>query len=76
MDFNLTEEQSAIADMANSLFTDTCTDEFLRDYDEAGQGTMSDLWKACIETGLQGVIIPEAIGGIDLGMTELSRSRV
>lgn len=72
MDFNLTEEQSAIADMAKSLFTDTCTDEFLRDYDEAGQGTMSDLWKACIETGLQGVIIPEALGGIDLGMTELS----
>ncbi len=72
MDFNLTEEQSAIADMANSLFTDTCTDEFLRDYDEAGQGTMSTLWQACIETGLQGVIIPEAAGGIDLGMTELS----
>ena len=72
MDFNLTEEQSAIADMANSLFTDTCTDEFLRDYDDAGQGTMSDLWEACIETGLQGVIIPEATGGIDLGMTELS----
>lgn len=72
MDFNLTEEQSAIADMANSLFTDTCTDEFLRDYDDAGQGTMSDLWQSCIETGLQGVIIPEAAGGIDLGMTELS----
>jgi alkylation response protein AidB-like acyl-CoA dehydrogenase len=72
MDFNLTEEQSAIADMANSLFTDTCTDEFLRDYDDAGQGTMKGLWEACIETGLQGVIIPEAIGGIDLGMTELS----
>lgn len=72
MDFNLTEEQSAIADMAKSLFTDTCTDNFMRDYDDAGQGTMPDLWQACIETGLQGVIIPEAQGGIDLGMTELS----
>ena len=72
MDFKLSEEQSAIADMANSLFTDTCTDDFLRAYDEAGQGTMHQLWQACIETGLQGVIIPEASGGIDLGMTELS----
>jgi len=72
MNFNLTEEQSAIADMAKSLFTDTCTDEFLRDYDEAGQGTMADLWQACIDTGLHGVIIPEAVGGIELGMTELS----
>jgi len=72
MNFNLTEEQLAIADMATSLFTDTCTDQYLRDYDDAGQGTMSDLWTASIETGLQGVIIPEANGGIDLGMTELS----
>lgn len=72
MDFKLTQEQSAIAEMANSLFTDTCTDDYFRNYDDAGQGTMSDLWNACIETGLQGVIIPEAIGGIDLGMAELS----
>lgn len=72
MDFKLTEEQSAIADMAHSLFTDTCSDEFLRNYDDAGQGTMSDLWKACIETGLQGVIIPEVNGGIELGMMDLS----
>lgn len=72
MDFKLTEEQSAIADMANSLFTDTCTDDFFRAYDESGQGTMSELWQACIDTGLQGVVIPESAGGIDLGMTELS----
>ena len=72
MNFNLTEEQLAIADMANSLFTDTCNDQYLRDYDDAGQGTMSDLWTTSIETGLHGVIIPEANGGIDLGMTELS----
>lgn len=72
MNFNLSEEQLAIADMAKSLFTDTCTDQYLRDYDEAGQGTMSDLWSASIETGLHGVIIPEANGGIDLGMMELS----
>ncbi|WP_372763098.1 acyl-CoA dehydrogenase family protein [Pseudoalteromonas sp.] len=72
MDFTLSEEQTAIADMATSLFTDTCSDDFLRDYDEAGQGTMMSLWQACVETGLHGVIIPEASGGIDLGMTELS----
>ncbi|GAC14520.1 acyl-CoA dehydrogenase family protein [Aliiglaciecola lipolytica] len=72
MNFNLSEEQLAIADMAKSLFTDTCTDQYLRDYDESGQGTMSDLWLASIETGLHSVIIPEANGGIDLGMMELS----
>lgn len=72
MDFNLTEEQTAITDMANSLFTDNCTDDFLRSYDETGQGTMSQLWQACIETGLQGLLIPEAAGGSGLGMTELS----
>ena len=72
MNFTFSEEQLAIADMANSLFTDTCTDQYLRDYDEAGQGTMSDLLNKSVETGLHGVIIPEENGGIALGMAELS----
>jgi|SaaInl0LU_22_DNA_1037365.scaffolds.fasta_scaffold00284_5 alkylation response protein AidB-like acyl-CoA dehydrogenase len=72
MNFTFSEEQLAIAEMANSLFSDTCTDQYLRDYDEAGQGTMSDLWNKSVETGLHGVIIPEENGGIALGMAELS----
>ncbi|MBP0047467.1 acyl-CoA/acyl-ACP dehydrogenase [Marinobacterium sp. AK62] len=71
MDFSLTEDQRAIAEMAGGLFTDFCTDESLRDFDESGATLMQDLWQTCIETGLHSLYIPEAAGGSGLGMTEL-----
>lgn len=71
MDFNLTEDQRAIAEMAGGLFTDFCTDERMRDFDESGATLMQDLWQTCVETGLHSLYIPEAVGGSGLGMTEL-----
>ncbi len=71
MDFSLTEDQRAIADMADGLFTDFCTDEKLREFDDSGATLMSELWQTCIETGLHSLYIPEAAGGSGLGMTEL-----
>ncbi|NMG31552.1 acyl-CoA dehydrogenase family protein [Aromatoleum evansii] len=71
MDFELSEDQRAIAEMAGSLFSDHCTDERLRAFDTAGTPFMQDLWGKCIETGLHALALPEAAGGSGLGMTEL-----
>jgi len=71
MDFQLTEEQHAIAEMADSLFRDICTDDRLREAVEAGETTMQDLWATCQETGLHSLYIPESAEGSGLGMTEL-----
>lgn len=71
MDFALNEDQRAIADMAESLFSDSCTDESLIKYDESGETTMTELWAACQETGLHALYIPEEVGGSALGMTDL-----
>ncbi|MFK3820287.1 acyl-CoA dehydrogenase family protein [Pseudomonas sp. NPDC089407] len=71
MDFELNEDQRAIAEMAGSLMSDYCTDECLRDWDLSGQPYMQALWASCIETGLHALAIPEAAGGSGLGMTEL-----
>lgn len=71
MDFTLTEDQRAIADMAGGLFTDFCTDERLREFDVSGALLMQDLWQTCVETGLHSLYIPESAGGSGLGMTEL-----
>jgi len=71
MDFQLTDDQRAIADMAGSLFGDLCTDDRLRAFDTAGEPFMADLWKQCVETGLHALAIPEEAGGTGLGMTEL-----
>lgn len=71
MDFSLTEEQRAIADMAGSLFRDSCSDDVLRELSDSGQTRMEGLWQASIETGLHSLYIPEAAGGSGLGITEL-----
>lgn len=71
MDFELNEEQRAIAEMAGSLFADYCTDDRLRAFDGAGEPFMAGLWKSCVETGLHALAIPEDFGGSGLGMTEL-----
>lgn len=71
MDFELNEDQRAIAEMAGSLMSDYCTDERLRDWDLSGQAYMQALWASCVATGLHALAIPEAAGGSGLGMTEL-----
>lgn len=71
MDFELNEEQRAIAEMAGSLFADYCTDDRLRAFDGAGEPFMGGLWQSCVETGLHALAIPEDFGGSGLGMTEL-----
>lgn len=71
MDFQLTEDQRAFADMAQSLFSDYCTDERLREHDTSGQPYMQDLWQQCVVAGLHTILVPEAAGGMGLGATEL-----
>ena len=71
MDFSLSEDQRAIAEMAGSVFSDYCTDERMRAFDLEGQPFMAELWQTCIETGLHALAIPEAFGGSGMGMTDL-----
>lgn len=71
MDFQLTEDQRAFADMAQSLFADYCTDDKLREHDSSGQPYMQALWQQCVAAGLHSILVPEAAGGLGLGATEL-----
>lgn len=71
MDFELSEDQRAIAQMAEGLFVDHCHDDYMRQWDVSGGAMMAPLWALCIETGLHALAIPEEYGGSGLGMTEL-----
>ena len=71
MDFQLSEDQRAIAEMAGGLFADLCTDDRLRAFDTSGEAFMADLWEKCVETGLHALAVPEEAGGSGLGMTDL-----
>jgi hypothetical protein len=51
MDFELSEDQRAIAQMADGLFVDHCHDDYMRQWDTSGEPMMAPLWALCIETG-------------------------
>ena len=71
MNFDLTEDPRAFADMAQGLFADFCSDDQLRDHDASSAPYMQDLWQQCVAAGLNTVMVPEEQGGLGLGMTEL-----
>lgn len=71
MNFELNEDQQAIAEMAGNLFADYCSDERLRETDLTGEPYMDGLWTLCVETGLHALAIPEEQDGSGLGMTDL-----
>ena len=71
MNFDLTEDQRAFADMAQGLFADFCSDDQLRAHDASTAPFMSDLWQQCVASGLHAMLVPEDQGGLGLGMTEL-----
>jgi len=71
MDFTLTEDQTAITSLAAELLRDHCTQEALRaDEDSAEPGFDRALWAKLAASGLLGVALPEAGGGLGLTVLE------
>jgi alkylation response protein AidB-like acyl-CoA dehydrogenase len=70
MEFDFSEEQRAIADMATSVFADFCSDDQVRTFWDSGKSYDNGLWQQLAETGLLGLIVAEADGGSGMGMLE------
>lgn len=71
MDFLFTEDQVAIRDLANQIFGDRATDEFMLAFSRSGETYDEQLWNTLAEQGLLGICIPEEFGGTGLGFIEL-----
>ena len=71
MDFSFSEDQNAIRDLANQIFTDRTTDEFLLEFDRNNDLYDDGLWSTLAEQGLLAITISEEFGGTGLGFTEL-----
>ncbi|MBW3664135.1 MAG: acyl-CoA/acyl-ACP dehydrogenase [Actinobacteria bacterium] len=72
MDFALTEEQQALAEVARSVLSDRCTHGHLKEL-ESREGSVydADLWRALAEGGVVGAVVPEEHGGSGLGLLSL-----
>lgn len=71
MDFRLSDDQRAFATLAQELFADFCSDEALRAHDAGSAPFHEALWEQCVAAGLHTMVLPEAAGGLGLGLTEL-----
>lgn len=73
MDFDFTDEQQAVADLARQILDDKATPDRLKDLEQGeGQRYDPDLWASFADAGLIGVALPEAVGGGGYGLTELA----
>ncbi len=66
MDFALTEDQQAVADLADRVLGEHADPARLRTL-EAADGHDDQAWRALVDTGLLGVAVPEAHGGAGIG---------
>lgn len=74
MDFTLTDEQSAMRDLAAQILSERSTAERVREVesDPAGDWFDRDLWAELAKADLLGLCLPEAHGGGGYGLFELA----
>ena len=72
MDFSFNEEQEAVRELADRIFTDLSTHERLRELETEPEGDRFDrrLWGELASAGLLGISLPEDVGGAGLGFLE------
>lgn len=72
MNFNYSEDQLAIKDVAERMFRDLCSDEQIKLCFKQAQPFHKELWQQLATAGLLATPLPAEFGGSEMGMTELS----
>ena len=71
MDFSLTEEQQELSDLARRILSDRMTMTRLKERDNSEDWYDADTWREFAKANLLGIAIPEAHGGLGLGLLDL-----
>lgn len=72
MDFSLSEEQTAVVEAAEKLFSGHLTDERRAQVKGAGNGFDRELWTALADANLLGLAVAESDGGSGYGFAEVA----
>jgi alkylation response protein AidB-like acyl-CoA dehydrogenase len=72
MDFDFTEEQGMLRDVAREFLTEQCPPEHARKMFDDPQGYDPKIYRRMAELGVLGLPFPEEYGGTGLGMVELA----
>jgi alkylation response protein AidB-like acyl-CoA dehydrogenase len=71
VNFDLSEEQQVVADLASALFADLATAARVREV-ERHDGFDRDLWRSLTDANLLGLCLPDSWGGSGFGPVELA----
>jgi acyl-CoA dehydrogenase len=70
MDFALSDEQTAIVELARRILVDRCTLEHLKEVEAGAEWFDRDTWGELAKAGLLGIALPESVGGGGFGYLE------
>ncbi|HEX2795320.1 MAG TPA: acyl-CoA dehydrogenase [Croceicoccus sp.] len=70
MDFRPTEDQALLVEGVRDYLVGTHGPEVLRRLDEEGKAGDAAIWDGLVEMGLTGLLVPEDLGGLGLGLVE------
>jgi alkylation response protein AidB-like acyl-CoA dehydrogenase len=70
MDFELSDDQAALAELAAKILADQSTPDALRAHEQSGAPTLQTAWVTFAQADLHGVALPEAVGGGGYGILE------
>src|ERR1043166_7816713 len=71
MDFSLTDEQRALAELAGKILSDRATLERLKAIEKSDERYVRELWMDFARAGLLGAALPETVGGSGGGFVEM-----
>jgi len=72
MDFDLSKPQKLLRSSARTLLARECKAERVRDLAESETAFDDTLWRTFADQGWLGMLLPEEMGGLDLGLVDLA----
>jgi len=71
VEFTFSPEQDALRGAVRSFLADRAPGSYLRAMIDDGRGFTDDVWQAVVELGWPALLVPEAHGGLGLGLVDL-----
>jgi alkylation response protein AidB-like acyl-CoA dehydrogenase len=71
MDFTFSDEQDALRDAARSFLANEAPSAYVRAMADDERGFTDELWRKISDVGWPGLLVPEAHGGLGLGLVDM-----
>jgi alkylation response protein AidB-like acyl-CoA dehydrogenase len=72
LDFTFSADQDALRDAARSFLTRETSGDYVRAMAEDERGFTDDVWEKLAALGWPGLLVPEASGGLGLGLVDMA----